>query len=105
MFNIKKTKVGEPKLITDEKEVWYCNEILPLKAEISKLDCENYKLQQENKQLNKKWHKLKRKIKNEIGKTYDLTTEDYREERKYILTTYKYVLYIMKELEKAKENK
>lgn len=65
---------------------------------------DNVKLQQETKYLNKKWHKLKRKIKEEISKTYDLTTEDYREERKYIITTYKYVLYIMKELEKVKEN-
>ena len=57
------------------------------------------KSEKENKRLNNRWHKLKREIKKEIGKTYDLTTEDFREERKYIITTYKYVLYLMKELE------
>ena len=51
MFNFKKMKVEEPKLITDEKEIWYCNEVLPLKAEMSELECKNYKLAKENKQL------------------------------------------------------
>lgn len=37
MVNFKKIKVSEPKHITDEKEIWYCNEVLPLKCEISEL--------------------------------------------------------------------
>ena len=40
-MKIIKVKVNEPELITDEKEIWYCNEVLPLKVEISELEGKN----------------------------------------------------------------
>ena len=49
--------------------------------------------------LQNNWNELKKIIEDEIEKTYELTTEDYREERKLIVATYKYVQYKMQELE------
>ena len=54
MFNFKKIKVEEPELITDEKEIWYCNEILPRESKITALEQENIKLQKENADLREK---------------------------------------------------
>lgn len=38
MIKFKKIKVSEPSQITDEKKIWYCNEVLPLKCKICDLE-------------------------------------------------------------------
>ena len=42
---IKIKSISEPKLVTDEKELRYINEILPLECKICDLEQENIKLQ------------------------------------------------------------
>ena len=69
MIKFKQVKVSEPELITNPDEIRYCNEILPLKAEISELEQETIKLtelwkksKEENRELKKTIEKIKEHV-------------------------------------------
>lgn len=64
---IKKIKISEPKLITDEEEIRYLNEIMPLKCEISELKQRIFKLEKENQQLKEQLHNASIQMQEIIG--------------------------------------